>query len=91
VRIALGATAPNVLWMVTRRAMTLVGAGLLIGGVGALGVTRILRTLLYEVSATDPAAFAAVVASIFAIGALASAIPAWRALHVDPALTLRSE
>jgi putative ABC transport system permease protein len=90
-RMALGATRGNVLWLVTGRAMLLVGAGLLIGSAGALAVTRVLRSLLYQVSATDPLAFAAVALAMFAVGVLASALPAWRALRVDPAVALRTE
>ena len=90
-RMALGATRGNVLWLVTGRAMLLVGVGLLIGGVGALAVTRVLRSLLYQVSATDPVAFAAVVFAMFVVGVVASALPAWRAVRVDPADALRAE
>jgi putative ABC transport system permease protein len=90
-RMALGATRGNVLWLVTGRAMFLVGAGLLIGCAGALAVTRVLRSLLYQVSATDPLAFAAVALAMFAVGVMASALPAWRALRVDPAVALRTE
>jgi ABC-type antimicrobial peptide transport system permease subunit len=89
--MALGATRGNVLWLVTGRAMLLVGVGLLIGGVGALAVTRVLRSLLYQVSATDPVAFAAVVFAMFVVGVVASALPAWRAVRVDPADALRAE
>jgi putative ABC transport system permease protein len=90
-RMALGATRGNVLWLVTGRAMLLVGAGLLLGSAGALAVTRILRTLLYQVTATDPLAFAAVALAMFVVGVLASALPAWRAVRVDPAVALRTE
>jgi putative ABC transport system permease protein len=90
-RMALGATRGNVLWLITGRAMLLVGVGLLLGGVGALAVTRVLRSLLYQVSSTDPVAFAAVVLAMFAVGVAASALPAWRAIRVDPADALRTE
>jgi predicted permease len=90
-RMALGATRGNVLWLVTGRAMFLVGVGLLIGCAGALAVTRVLKSLLYQVSAADPLAFASVALAMFAAGVLASALPAWRALRVDPAEALRTE
>jgi putative ABC transport system permease protein len=90
-RMALGATRRNVLWLVTGRAMLLVGAGLLIGCAGALAVTRVLRSLLYQVSSTDPLAFASVALAMFAVVVVASALPAWRALRVDPAEALRTE
>jgi putative ABC transport system permease protein len=90
-RMALGATRGNVLWLITGRAILLVGVGLLLGGVGALAVTRVLRSLLYQVSSTDPVAFAAVALAMFATGVVASALPAWRAVRVDPADALRTE
>ncbi len=90
-RMALGATRGNVMWLVTGRALFLVGIGLAIGCAGALAVTRLLKTLLYQVSTTDPAAFVAVVLAMFVVGAIASALPAWRALRVDPAVALRTE
>jgi predicted permease len=90
-RMALGATRGNVLWLVTGRAMLLVGVGLLIGCAGALAVTRVLKSLLYQVSATDPLAFTMVIAAMFVVGVVASALPAWRALRVDPAVALRTE
>jgi ABC-type antimicrobial peptide transport system permease subunit len=71
--------------------MFLVGASLLIGCAGALAVTRVLKSLLYQVSAADPLAFASVALAVFAVGVPASALPAWRALRVDPAEALRTE
>jgi ABC-type lipoprotein release transport system permease subunit len=54
-------------------------------------VSRLLRSLLYQVSATDPLAFGAVAVAMFVVGALASALPAWRAIRVEPAEALRTE
>jgi len=90
-RMALGATAPDMLWLVTARALMLVALGLAIGGAGALAVTRVLKTLLYHVSSTDPLAYASVALAMLVAGALAAAIPAWRAARVDPAEALRAE
>jgi len=90
-RMALGATAPDMLWMVTGRALSLVALGLAIGGVGALVVTRVLKNLLYHVRSTDPLAYVSVALAVLVVGALASALPAWRALRVDPAEALRAE
>jgi len=69
--------------------LTLAGIGL--GVVGAVVLTGYLRTLLYEVSPTDPVAFAAMAALLFAIALAASYVPARRAAKVDPMTALRSE
>ena len=90
-RMALGATRGDVLRLVTLRAMVLVGCGLAAGCVGALAVTRVMRSLLYGVSATDPVAFGAVVGAMFWVGVGAAAVPAWRAVRVDAAVALRGE
>ena len=90
-RMALGATAPDVLWLITGRALMLVALGLAIGGAGALAVTRVLKSLLYHVSATDPLAYASVALAMLTVAGLASAVPAWRAARVDPAEALRTE
>ena len=90
-RMALGATGGNVVWLVAGRAMFLVAVGLAVGCAGALAVTRVLKSLLYQVSTSDPWAFAAVVLTMCVAGLAASAIPAWRAVRVDPAVALRSE
>jgi len=66
-------------------------AGIALGVVSALALTRYLRTLLYEVSPTDPVAFAAMAALLFAIALAASYVPARRAAKVDPMTALRSE
>ena len=87
-RLALGATPIDVLWMLSFRAMTLVFAGLLIGSLGAFAVTRVLRRLLYEVSTTDPLNFSTVAMVIFVFAALASTRPALRAVRVDPVQAL---
>ncbi|MBV9267622.1 MAG: ABC transporter permease [Acidobacteriaceae bacterium] len=91
VRLALGATSSDVLWMVTRRAMMLTGAGVLIGGAGALAATRVLQSLLYKVSPTDPVTLGGVAVAMLTVAAAASALPARRALRVDPAQILRTE
>jgi ABC-type antimicrobial peptide transport system permease subunit len=91
VRIALGATAQNVLYLMLGRAAVLIGLGLLIGSVGALVTTRLLQSFLFGVKPTDPVSFAAAVLALVAAGVLAAALPAWRALRVDPAAALRVE
>jgi len=91
VRMALGATPSNAMWMVLRRGVSLTAAGLLIGTVGALVTTRLLSGLLYGVSPTDPVTFALVLTIAGIIATLACYIPARRATRVDPGIALRAE
>lgn len=91
IRIALGAAAGQVMSMVVREAMLLAGAGVVIGVLASLAVTRYLSTLLYGISATDPLTLG-IVASLLAVVALiASWIPARRATRVHPIQALRYE
>ncbi|HEV7475793.1 MAG TPA: FtsX-like permease family protein, partial [Pyrinomonadaceae bacterium] len=91
IRLALGAQPRNVLQLVLGQGMRVTLIGLAIGVVAALLVTRLIRSLLFEVSATDPITFIAV-ALILALAALAAAyIPARRATKVDPLIALRYE
>jgi len=89
--MALGASGGDVLRMVLREGMRLIGSGLLIGIAGALLASRLVGSLLYEVSATDPATFVGAAAVLGAAGLLASYLPARRATRVDPMITLRYE
>jgi putative ABC transport system permease protein len=91
VRLALGAPPARVLTLMLRQGMMPVAVGLAIGLVGAIAVTRIMRSLLFEVSATDPATYVAVAVLLGAVGLLASYLPSRRAASVHPALTLRGE
>ena len=91
IRLALGASRVNVLGLVVRRGVAYAGVGIGIGAVAALFLSRALEGLLYGVAPRDPATFAAVIGLLFAIAALASAIPALRASRVDPLEALRSE
>jgi putative ABC transport system permease protein len=68
-----------------------VALGLTLGVGGALGLTRVLSSLLYEVSATDPLTYTLVSLALIAIGLLAMAVPARRATQVDPVEALRHE
>jgi ABC-type antimicrobial peptide transport system permease subunit len=91
VRVALGATSAHVVALMLRRGMTPVLAGLAIGIPLALLAARLLRSLLYEVSASDPITFVGVAALLAAVALIASWIPARRAARVDPAVTLRAD
>ncbi len=91
VRVALGARRAHVLSLVVRQGLVLAGAGVALGLLGALGVTRILSTFLYEVSPSDPVSFVAISALLSAIAFLASYVPARRATQIDPLEALRVE
>jgi len=91
VRVALGARAGDVLGLVMRRGLLLTAAGILIGLLGALALTGGMRSLLFEVSPSDPATFGAVALLLLAIAALACWVPARRATRVDPVLALRRD
>jgi putative ABC transport system permease protein len=91
IRMTLGANRGNVLGMVVGEALVLalIGAGL--GLAGALGLTRLLSSLLYTVRPTDPLTFALVALVLVGVSAFASYIPARRATRVDPIVALRYE
>jgi ABC-type antimicrobial peptide transport system permease subunit len=91
IRSALGAQQSDILAMVVRRGMSLIGAGGLLGVVLSLGVARLLSSQLWGVSPHDPAIFALVVAMLAAAGLAACLIPARRAARVDPMVALRYE
>jgi putative ABC transport system permease protein len=91
VRMALGARSSDVLMMVLGQGTKLAAIGVAIGLAGAFALTRVMSTLLFEVSVTDPATFTAVVALLAAVTLLACYIPARRATKVDPMIALRRE
>jgi len=91
VRLALGAAAGDVLRLVLGQGMRLVAIGLGIGLVAALLLTRLIRSMLFGVSATDPVTFLLIPLLLAAVTALATWLPARRATRVDPATVLREE
>jgi len=91
IRVALGAQPADVFRSVMSRSAVLVSIGVAIGLAGAFAVTRVLKTLLFEVKPTDPATYVSVSAIMFLIALLASYIPARRATTVDPMVALRYE
>jgi putative ABC transport system permease protein len=91
VRLALGARHGQVLALVLGRGLVLSGAGVLVGLAGAAIATRLLQGLLFGITALDAATFAGVAIAFLAVAALASFVPARRAMRVDPVVALRHE
>ena len=90
-RLALGAQQANILGMVLKQGAGLALGGVAIGVAGAFAATRLMASLLFEVSASDPLTFIAIAALIILVALLACYIPARRATRVDPMVALRYE
>jgi predicted permease len=91
IRLALGAQAHEIRGLFVRRGIILAGIGAALGLGGAIGFTRLMRSLLFGVSPFDPITFAAVPLVLAAAAVLASYLPARRAMAVDPVETMRTE
>ena len=91
VRLALGATRADVFRLIVGRGVALAAAGAAIGVLGAAWLTRLMESLLFSVSRTDPLTFAAVPVAMIAVAVLACYVPARRAMRVDPVIALRAE
>jgi putative ABC transport system permease protein len=91
IRVALGARPWNVLKMIIGQGMVLVLFGLALGLAGALGITRLLKTFLFEVTPTDPVTFGAVALVLAGAAFVACYVPARRAARIDPISALRCE
>ncbi|MFZ0593714.1 MAG: ABC transporter permease [Bryobacteraceae bacterium] len=91
IRIAVGAQPGNIVGLVVRQGMGLAGFGIVAGLIGAAALTRVMASLLFGVTATDPLTFATVAATLGAAALAATVIPALRATKVDPMVVLREE
>src|SRR5260370_39907405 len=91
IRVALGATPRKVVAVILRGAMLPLASGLAVSLVAALLLSRLLSSLLYEIDSTDPLTYVIAGTLLLAIGAVASARPAWKAATSDPLQALRVE
>ena len=91
VRVALGATPAQVFRIILGQGLTTTAIGVAIGIIAAVGLTRMIESLLFGVTPTDPAALAGVIAVLSAAAALACYLPARRATSADPMESLRQQ
>jgi predicted permease len=91
VRLALGATQPGVVRMIVREALLPTAIGAIIGAFACLAWTRTLRSVLFEITPTDPRALVLAILLVLLVSTLASLLPGRRASRVDPAVALRAE
>ena len=91
VRMAIGATRRGVLRLVFAQGMTWAGSGIVVGLIGAFAAARLIATLLFDIPAHDPATFAFVGGAMTLVALIACAIPAARAVRIDPTLAMRTE
>jgi ABC-type antimicrobial peptide transport system permease subunit len=91
IRVALGACPLNVVAFIMRDAMIPLAIGLTVSLVAAVLLSRLLTSVLYEISSTDPLTYLGAGTLLLGIGAAASILPAWRAATRDPLQALRTE
>jgi predicted permease len=91
IRLSLGAQRRNVVWLVMRESLLLVAIGVVVGLVFALAASRMVGTLLFDLTATDPLTIALATCLMVLVGGLAGYVPARRAARVDPLIALRSQ
>jgi putative ABC transport system permease protein len=91
VRMALGATPARLRQMILGQALTVAGAGATVGLLGALAGSRLLSSMRFEVSPTDPVTLIGVSLLLLGVALLAAYLPARRAARIDPARALRAE
>ena len=90
IRVALGARSADIVTLVVRQGVTLAVTGALVGALAAIAATRLLKSMLYEISATDPVAFVSVIVMLCVVAVLASYLPARRASKTAPMDVLRA-
>jgi putative ABC transport system permease protein len=91
IRLALGAHTSSVIGMVFRQGLTLAAAGIVVGLASAAALTRLMTSLLFDISALDPISFASVALILGLVSGLATLIPACRVTRIDPAIALRQD
>jgi ABC-type antimicrobial peptide transport system permease subunit len=91
IRMAMGARAGNVIGLVMAGGLSVAVVGLVLGTVGAMGVTRFMRSMLFGITATDTTTFVTAPVVLAAVAVAACLIPAWRAARTDPAKVLRED
>ena len=91
VRVALGAARRDVLRLILGHGMKLAAIGIVLGVIGAAGATQFIKTVLYNVTPTDPLSFTGVAVFLTVVALVASYVPARRAMAVDPIVALRNE
>lgn len=91
IRMAIGAGCGQILKLIVGESLKVVAVGSLAGLVGAFGLVRLIESLLFEVTATDPATYLAAIFVVLGVGITASIVPALRATRVDPVVALREE
>ena len=91
IRMTFGANRATLLQMILGQGMALAVGGILIGLVGSLALTRVLRSQLYEVGTVDPATLTLVISLLLGVAATSIFVPAHRASRIDPMTTLRME
>ena len=91
IRIALGATRPLVFGHIVGEMMAVAAAGMALGAAGAIALTRLIRTMLFDVRTTDGATYLGVTLLLGGVVLLANCVPARRAMQVDPVTALRHD
>jgi ABC-type antimicrobial peptide transport system permease subunit len=91
VRVAIGATRRSVIGLVLRDGMTWASSGIVVGLIGAFAAARFIAAILFDVQPRDPLTFAIVAGAMASVALMACAIPAARAVRIDPTIAMRSE
>src|SRR5262249_45489722 len=91
IRMSLGAGSRDVLSLILGRGMKLTGVGLAVGLLAAVFLTRLMTSLLYDVSALDPVAFAGVGLLLITVSFVACCVPTLRAIRIDPLIVIREQ